>query len=448
MRVCVVGAGYVGLVTATCLADMGNAVICVDKNKERVEALNNNEIPIYEPGLNELVSYNTRENRLSFTGNLQDAVEQSDCCFIAVGTPQLPDGSADISGVYNVVDEIAEAATNYKVIIIKSTVPVGTANTLLRRLNNLTSIPISVVSNPEFLKQGDAVNDFMKPDRIIIGTHDDRSAALMKDLYAPFMRTGNRLLLMDNASAEMAKYASNAFLSTKISFMNEIANLCECMGADVERVRYGMACDPRIGAQFLFAGLGYGGSCFPKDVKALSHGGKQHQYLPRLLESVDTINNKQRYRFIQKINSFFNNNLSGKRLAVWGLAYKPNTDDMRDAPSLTIIEALLEQGVDIHVYDPKATESAKRLLKERVTYYDSKYECLENADAMLLLTEWNEFRRPDFERMFLSMKRPIIFDGRNQYEPDNMHTLGFTYLSVGRTPVFAPNLSELLPITT
>ncbi len=438
MKVCVVGTGYVGLVTGTCLAEMGNDVVCVDNNAEKVEFLKNGGVPIYEPGLEELIKSNTREGRLTFTTNLDTAVNQALICFIAVGTPQGDDGSADLSAVFAVAKSIAQTMNDYKVVVTKSTVPVGTAIQIEAILSENTAQKYSVVSNPEFLKQGAAVDDFLKPDRVVVGTNPDDQKAMdiMNELYSPFLRTGNPIIMMDIPSSEMTKYAANAFLATKISFINEMSTLCEAIGADVSQVRTGISTDQRIGSQFLFPGIGYGGSCFPKDVKALIKTAQDSNCPSAILESVDNANQKQRQFYLDKINHYFGNDLSGKTFAMWGLAFKPRTDDLREAPSVTITKALLEKGAKIVAFDPKAIENAKEYyLFDTIEYRDSAYDVLENADALLLVTEWNEFRRPDFERLKTSMKQPVIFDGRNQYDMDRMEERGFDYFSIGRQPV-------------
>jgi UDPglucose 6-dehydrogenase len=432
MDVCVIGTGYVGLVTGACLAEMGNHVRCVDNNEAKIAALLQGEIPIYEPGLEELIQSNVQEGRLHFTTNLKDAVKQSTICMIAVGTPQGEDGSADLQYVYGVAEEIAQAMDGYRVIVTKSTVPVGTGDEVARRVSACTEHPFSVVSNPEFLKQGAAVDDFLKPDRVVIGANDAQAMDIMRELYSPFMRTGNPILCMDLRSAEMTKYAANSFLATKISFMNEIANLCEIVGADVENVRVGMCADERIGPRFMFPGIGYGGSCFPKDVKALIKTGQDHDYQLSILEAVDQVNQSQRQRFLGKLIAYFDGDVSGKTIAVWGLAFKPRTDDMREAPSKTLINVLLACGAKIQAFDPKAMDSARRELDERVTFCERSYDALKNADALLLLTEWHEFRRLDFDRMRSLMRQPAIFDGRNIYDSERMRQRGFDYVCVGR----------------
>lgn len=432
MKITVIGTGYVGLVAGACLADMGNDVICVDNNEEKLKQLKNGVIPIYEPGLEELVKANVSEHRLVFSIDIEHAVKNSDVCFIAVGTPQGEDGSADLQYVYSVAESIGKSMNEYKVIVDKSTVPVGTAEEVAKIIKRNTTHPFDVVSNPEFLKQGNAVDDFLYPDRVIIGSNSEKATKIMQEIYAPFIRTGNRVIVMDVKSAEMTKYAANSFLATKISFMNEIANMCERLGANAEMVRIGMSTDSRIGNRFLFPGLGYGGSCFPKDVKALIKMGKEHSSPMKIIEAVDVINKKQRQLFVEKITKKFGEDLSEKTFAVWGLAFKPKTNDMREAPSITIINSLLEKGAKIKAYDPKAMETAKFYFQDRIIYSKSSYEAAENADAVLLLTEWNEFRRPDFERIKNLMFSPIIFDGRNQYDTERMKEKGFEYFCIGK----------------
>ena len=435
MRICVVGTGYVGLVAGACLAEMGNDVLCVDNNEQKIKALLKGNIPIYEPGLEELIEANVRENRLNFTTNLSEAVNNSLICFIAVGTPQGDDGSCDLSYVFGVAEEIAKSMTEYKVIVNKSTVPVGTAEKVKNIVKSITNQEFDVVSNPEFLKQGAAVDDFLKPDRVIIGSNSQKATEIMQELYSPFLRTGNPVIIMDVKSAEMSKYAANSFLATKISFINELANICETVGADIEQVRIGMSSDRRIGSQFLFPGLGYGGSCFPKDVKALIKVAHDSGVPSKILEAADNINKQQREIFIDKIIRHFNGDLKGKTFALWGLAFKPRTNDMREAPAFTIIERLLAAGATIQAYDPKAMEEAKLLIGDSVKYAQSSYDALSNADALILVTEWNEFRRPDFERIKKLLKNPVIFDGRNQYEPKRMQERGFEYICIGKQPL-------------
>ena len=432
MKITVIGTGYVGLVAGACFADMGNEVICIDNNLKKIEQLQNGIIPIYEPGLEELVKANTAEKRLTFSTDIDNAVKTSEVCFIAVGTPQGEDGSADLQYVFNVAKSIAQSMNGYKVIVDKSTVPVGTAEKVTEIIKQNTNHPFDVVSNPEFLKQGNAVDDFLHPDRVVIGSNSDRATQIMQDIYAPFFRTGNRVIVMDVKSAEMTKYASNSFLATKISFMNEIANLCEKVGADAEMVRVGMSTDSRIGNKFLFPGLGYGGSCFPKDVKALIKTGQENNCEMSIISSADNVNKAQRKSFIEKIIMRYGQDLSGKVFGIWGLAFKPKTNDMREAPSITIINALLERGAKIKAFDPKAVEEAKFYFNNKITYTNNAYEALEGADGMLLLTEWNEFRRPDFEKIKTMMKTPVIFDGRNQYDTKRLEEKGFEYHQIGR----------------
>ena len=432
MKICVIGTGYVGLVAGTCLADMGNDVICVDNDLDKLEKLRSGVVPIYEPGLEELIKANVMEGRLNFSDNLSEAVQKSLVCFIAVGTPQGEDGSADLQYVEQVAESIGKAINDYKVIVDKSTVPVGTAERVAKIIKKYYSGDFDVVSNPEFLKQGAAVDDFLKPDRVVIGSNSPKATAIMQEVYAPFFRTASRFVIMDVKSAEMTKYAANSFLALKISYANEIANICEAVGADAEMVRIGMCSDKRIGSQFLFPGLGYGGSCFPKDVKALLKIACDHNCEHRLIEAADEVNKEQRVIFITKILQRFGADLSGKTFAVWGLTFKPKTNDMRMSPSITIINALLELGAKIQAYDPKGFEQAKLIWGDKIVYARNSYDALNNADCLLLLTEWNEFRRPDFDRIKALLKHPIIFDGRNQYEPDRMERRGFEYYCVGK----------------
>ncbi len=432
MKVCVIGTGYVGLVAGTCLAEMGNDVICVDNNKEKLQQLKRGIIPIYEPGLEELIKVNVAEKRLSFSDDLAYAVQNSLICFIAVGTPQGEDGSADLKYVYQVAREIGKALNGYKVIVDKSTVPVGTADAVTEIIRSQTKEEFDVVSNPEFLKQGAAVDDFLKPDRVIIGSNSQRATDIMQELYSPFLRTGNPVIIMDVKSAEMTKYAANSFLAVKISYANEIANICEKVGADAEMVRIGMCSDKRIGTQFLFPGLGYGGSCFPKDVKALLKTAKDNGCGYEIIEAADKVNKKQRQLFLNKIHNHCGEDLSGQTIAVWGLAFKPKTNDMREAPSITIINDLLARGAKVQAYDPKAFDSAKLIFGNKIVYAENAYDAVKGADAMLLLTEWNEFRRPDFDRIKSLMKYPVIFDGRNQYNGARLIKKGFCYYQVGK----------------
>lgn len=432
MNIAVIGTGYVGLVVGTCLADMGNTVVCVDNNESKLKLLQDGIIPIYEPMLEELVKTNMQENRLFFSCDIDATVKNSEVCFIAVGTPQEENGAANLQYVYSVAEKIAKSMNGYKLIVNKSTVPVGTANKVKSIVKNNTNFDFDVVSNPEFLKQGNAVEDFLHPDRVIIGSDSDRATRIMQEIYAPFFRTGNRIIVMDVKSAEMTKYTANSFLATKISFMNEIANLCEKVGADVDMVRIGISTDTRIGNKFLFPGIGYGGSCFPKDVKALITTGENNNCEMSVLKSVDKVNNKQRFLFIDKIKHRFGNDLSGKTFAIWGLSFKPKTNDMREAPSITIISELLNCGAKIQAYDPKAMDSAKDYFQNKIVYAKTSYKALDGADALLLLTEWNEFRRPDFDIMKTLLNSPIIFDGRNQYDAKKIQEKGFEYFRIGR----------------
>jgi UDPglucose 6-dehydrogenase len=431
MKIAVVGSGYVGLVAGACLAENGNDVICVDKDPAKIRLLQHGKIPIYEPGLEELVRRNRAEKRLTFTNALARGVRNSEIVFIAVGTPTGEDGSADLQHVLAVARDLARAMNGYKVIVNKSTVPVGTAARVRDVIRRETTHPFSVVSNPEFLKQGAAIDDFMKPDRVVIGAEDPRSATLMKELYAPFTRTGAPIMLMDCASAELCKYAANAMLATRISFMNEVANVCEAVGADVDQVRRAVAADRRIGASFLFPGVGYGGSCFPKDVKAMLRFAAAKDYEFQILRSVEAVNERQKLRLLVKMEAHFGS-LKGKRIAVWGLAFKPRTDDMREAPAVPLIQGLLAAGASVHAYDPEAMKVARTIFGTKINYADNSYAALTGADALAIVTEWNEFREPDYARMRKLMRTPVIFDGRNIYSPDQIRAQGFTYSSMGR----------------
>lgn len=432
MKICVIGTGYVGLVVGACLADMGNVVICVDNDEKKLDSLKNGDIPIYEPGLEELVKTNYQKGFLIFTSDIDNAVKVSEVCFIAVGTPQNDDGSADLTYVMQAAKSIAKAMNGYKVIVDKSTVPVGTASRIKELVKSITDCEFDVVSNPEFLKQGSAVDDFLYPDRVIIGSDSERASQIMKDIYSTFLRTSNKLIFMDVKSAEMTKYAANCFLATKISFMNEISNLCEIVGANIENVRLGISSDSRIGNKFLFSGLGYGGSCFPKDVNALIKTGAENNVNMSIIEAVNETNKQQRVNFVNKILQHFGKDLSDKTFAVWGLAFKPKTNDMREAPSITIINKLLEHGAKIQAYDPKAMDTAKNIFGDKIIYTRSSYDALRNADCLLLLTEWNEFRLPDFQRIKTTLKTPVIFDGRNQYNEDVLTKMGFIYYCFGK----------------
>ena len=433
MKIAVVGTGYVGLVLGACLAENGNTVACVDKDADKVATLRAGRIPLYEPGLEEMVRRNHADERLSFTTELATAVRSSEVVFIAVCTPQGEDGSADLTHVLDVARAVGRAITKYTVIVDKSTVPVGTAKRVQATIAAETTQPFSVVSNPEFLKQGAAVEDFMKPDRVVIGVEacDERAAALMKELYGPFTRTGAPIMMMDTASAELSKYAANSILASRISFMNEVANLCELVGADVDQVRRAIGSDRRIGSSFLFPGVGYGGSCFPKDVKALAKSARDHGYDFRILQAVESVNDRQKERLVAKMLAYFGS-LKGKTIAVWGLAFKPRTDDMREAPAIVIIEGLLAEGATVRAHDPEATNTAKSLFGDRIAFCGKSYDALEGADALAVVTEWNTFREPDFKLMRERMRSPVVFDGRNIYSPEHMRALGFTYFSMGR----------------
>lgn len=431
MKIAVVGTGYVGLVVGACLAETGNDVSCVDKDVAKVRMLRKAKVPIYEPGLTDLVRKNAAEGRLTFTTQLVRAVKASQIVFIAVGTPQGEDGSADLQHVLGVARDIGRAMDGYRVIVNKSTVPVGTAEKVREIIRRETTHPFSVVSNPEFLKQGAAVDDFMKPDRVVIGAEDPRGAELMVALYQPFTRTGAPVMVMDCASAELAKYAANALLATRISFMNEVANVCELFGADVDRVRQAVGSDRRIGPSFLFPGVGYGGSCFPKDVKALMRFSADRKYDFKVLKAVEAVNESQKRLLVRKMESHFGS-LKGRTIAIWGLAFKPKTDDMREAPAIAIVQTLLEKGAKVQAYDPEAHKVARGIFGSKVTYAPKSYDALRGADALAIVTEWHEFREPDFVRMRKLMRTPIIFDGRNIYQPQQMKAHGFTYHSIGR----------------
>jgi UDPglucose 6-dehydrogenase len=433
MKIAVIGTGYVGLVLGACLAENGNNVACVDKDESKIRTLEAGGIPIYEPGLEEMVRRNSQEDRLTFTTDLPAAVRASGIVFIAVGTPQGEDGAADLSHVLAVAGQVGRAMNKYTVVVDKSTVPVGTATKVREAIARETSETFSVVSNPEFLKQGAAIEDFMKPDRVVIGTEqgDERAAALMRELYGPFTRTGAPILMMDTASAELCKYAANSILASRISFMNEIANVCELVGADVDHVRKAIGSDRRIGTSFLFPGVGYGGSCFPKDVKALLKSSEDRGYDFKILRAVEGANEAQKKRLVEKMEHYFQN-LKGKTIALWGLAFKPRTDDMREAPAISIIERLLEHGAKVRAYDPAAAPVAKRIFDSRIELCEKSYDALTGADALAIVTEWNEFREPDFVKMRSLLREPVVFDGRNLYSPEQMRALGFTYFSIGR----------------
>ena len=433
MRVAVIGTGYVGLVTGACLSETGNHVTCVDKELSKIEMLNRGEIPIHEPGLDAIVHRNAEAGRLDFTTDLDAAVKSAQLIFIAVGTPPREDGSADLAAVEAVAQQIGRAMNGRKIVIDKSTVPVGTAKRVAELIAAETDHECAVVSNPEFLKEGAAIEDFMKPDRVVIGTNDYRAIEMMRALYAPYMRRGDRLLVMDTASAEMTKYASNAMLASRISFMNEIAELCERVGANVEEVRRGMASDVRIGGHFLFPGVGYGGSCFPKDLIALQHTGRINGMTMRILEAVTAVNDDQKSKMVKKVKKQFGDDLSGKTFALWGLAFKPGTDDMREAPSLNIIEGLLKAGASVRAVDPAALEMAKSLIgtPDKLSYATDPYEILDGCDALILVTEWNEYRSPDFELIKKSLNEPVVFDGRNVWNKDLAESEGLIYHGIG-----------------
>jgi UDPglucose 6-dehydrogenase len=431
MKIAVIGSGYVGLVAGACFAENGNDVTCVDKDPAKIRQLHKGHIPIYEPGLEEMVRRNRAEKRLTFTTALAKGVRQAQIVFIAVGTPTGEDGSADLQHVLGVARDLAKAMNGYKVVVNKSTVPVGTAAKVREVIRRETTHPFSVVSNPEFLKQGAAIDDFMKPDRVVIGAEDPRATELMRELYAPFTRTGAPIMMMDCASAELCKYAANAMLATRISFMNEVSNVCEAVGANVDLVRHAVASDRRIGPSFLFPGVGYGGSCFPKDVKAMVRFAADKDYEFQILQAVEAVNESQKRRLIGKMEKHFGT-LKGKRIAIWGLAFKPKTDDMREAPAVPLIQGLLAAGASVHAYDPEAMKVARGIFGAKIQYADNSYAALTGADALAIITEWNEFREPDYTRMRKVMRHPVIFDGRNIYNPESLRGQGFTYISMGR----------------
>jgi UDPglucose 6-dehydrogenase len=437
MNIAVVGTGYVGLVTGTCLAETGNHVVCVDINEEKVNKMKNGVVPIYEPHLDVLFHRNIKAGRLSFTTQLEEAIKDAKIIFLALPTPPGEDGSADLSYVLGVADHLGKIMTDYKVIVDKSTVPVGTAEKVEAAIKKHSKIDFDVVSNPEFLREGFAVDDFLKPDRVVIGTRSERARKLMEELYKPYVRQGNPIIFMDEKSAELTKYAANAFLATKITFMNEIANLCEKLGADVDMVRIGIGSDDRIGKRFLFPGIGYGGSCFPKDVQALAKSAAEVNYDFRILDSVMSVNEKQKTVLIPRILDYFGGNIKGKKFALWGLAFKPDTDDIREAPALYLIEELLKGGASVTAFDPEAMENVKKLLGDKISFSSDQYAALDQADALLIATEWSVFRTPEFEQLSKRMKSKVIFDGRNLYGLDQMKELGFYYSSIGRDTVKA-----------
>lgn len=432
MNLCVVGTGYVGLVTGVCFSEVGNHVICVDIDRSKVERLSRGELTIYEPNLDKMLERNLEHKRISFTTDLESAIKVSDIIFLALPTPPDEDGSADLSYILGVAAEIGKIITGYKVIVNKSTVPVGTAAKVKQVISSYTDVPFDVVSNPEFLREGVAVDDFMKPDRVVVGVSSERAREMMRELYLPFVRQGNPIIFMDEASSELTKYAANAFLATKISFMNEIANLCERLGADVDMVRLGVGSDDRIGKRFLFAGIGYGGSCFPKDVDALHKTSENIGYDFKILDAVRKVNSEQRVTIVDKILQYYEGDISGKKFALWGLAFKPNTDDIREAPALYIINELLAKGCHITAYDPEAADNVQGKIGDTIAYAEDAYEALKDVDALIIATEWPIFRTPDFDIMIERIRDKVIFDGRNLYEVRKMQSLGFDYLSVGR----------------
>ncbi|WP_040279623.1 UDP-glucose dehydrogenase family protein [Psychroserpens damuponensis] len=435
MKISVIGTGYVGLVTGTCLAETGNEVLCIDINQNKVEQMQKGNVPIYEPHLDVLFERNIKANRLKFSTSLSEGLEHGEIIFLALPTPEDEDGSADLSYVLGVAKEIGKQLKEYKVIVDKSTVPVGTSDRVKATIANETNVEFDVVSNPEFLREGFAVDDFLKPERIIIGSSSERASKLMEKLYKPFVRSGNPIITMDERSAELTKYAANAFLATKITFMNEIANFCEKVGADVDKVRVGMGTDSRIGKRFLFPGIGYGGSCFPKDVKALYKSGEDNGYEFDILKSVIKVNDIQKKILMPKIMSHFKNVLKGKTFGVWGLAFKPETDDIREAPALYIIDELLKAGASIRVFDPEAMENVQKKYGDKLQYSKHMYEATNDVDALIICTEWSIFRTPDFDKLKSKMKTPVIFDGRNLYEVNDVKTEGFSYTSIGRNTI-------------
>lgn len=439
MNITIVGSGYVGLVTGACFADMGHRVICIDNDQNKIDMLNSGKIPIWEPGLDNLIERNREAERIIFSMDLKHAVNESEVIFIAVGTPPGEDGSADLQYVLAVAESIAECMNDYKVIVDKSTVPLGTADKVRKTVADILkkrcmAIEFDVVSNPEFLKEGAAIDDFMKPDRIVVGCESERSATIMKELYASFNLSSDRLIAMSVRSAEMTKYAANAMLATKISFINEIANLCERYGADVMEVRRGIGSDSRIGYKFIYPGVGYGGSCFPKDVKALIHMATSIGFEPKIMLAVEERNQAQKEYIVEKINKHFNGMIKGLKFSIWGLSFKPNTDDMREAPSRIVVKMLLEKGAELYIYDPVAMHVAKKIFgkQQRLHYCGDQYEAIAECDALILLTEWHQFRNPDFKQLKNKLKQAVIFDGRNQYNPDLLRELGFMYYGVGR----------------
>lgn len=435
MKIAVVGTGYVGLVTGTCFAETGNNVVCIDVNEEKVKSLRGGVIPIYEPDLDVLFERNTKQGRLTFTTSLAEGIEGAKIIFLALPTPPGEDGSADLKYILGVADDLGKMISKYVVVVNKSTVPVGTADKVRAAIGKNAKVAFDVVSNPEFLREGVAVEDFMKPERVVVGTKSEQARKLMEELYEPFVRQGNPVLFMDERSAEVTKYAANAFLATKISFMNEIGNLCELVGADVDNVRKGIGTDSRIGKRFLFAGVGYGGSCFPKDVKALYHTSKENNYDFKILRSVMDVNDFQREKFFDKLLEKYNGNLNGKTVALWGLAFKPNTDDIREAPAIYIIEQLLKMGASVKAYDPEAMNNVKQIFGDKVYFATDQYDALKDADFLTIITEWNIFRSPDFDRISSLLNEKVVFDGRNLYSTEHMRELGYYYYSIGRETI-------------
>lgn len=436
MKIAVVGTGYVGLVTGTCFAETGNSVTCVDIDEKKVTMLKNGEVPIYEPGLEALFERNVKQGRLHFTTDLKEGIEGAKVIFLALPTPPGEDGSADLKYVLKVADDLGHILEDYAVVVDKSTVPVGTAEKVSARIAANAKVDFDVVSNPEFLREGVAVEDFMKPDRVVIGTRSEKAKDVMEKLYAPLVRQGNPVLFMDEASAELTKYAANSFLATKITFMNEIANLCEKLGADVDMVRKGIGTDSRIGKRFLFAGIGYGGSCFPKDVQALAKSAAQMDYDFKILNAVMDINHAQKIKLIEKAKAHFNNDLKGKTFALWGLAFKPYTDDIREAPSLYNIDALLAEGAHVKAYDPEGMKNVRAVIGDKIEYCVDEYHAAEQVDAIFIMTEWPIFRTPDFEKLSSLLKNKVIFDGRNLYDPEAMKEMGYIYYSIGRKDIY------------
>ena len=432
MKIAVVGTGYVGLVTGTCFAETGNTVTCVDIDEKKVQSLNDGKITIYEPGLETLFERNIKQHRLHFTTDLKEGIEGAKIIFLALPTPPGEDGSADLKYILKVADDLGPLLKDYAVIVDKSTVPVGTAEKVAARIAKNAKVDFDVVSNPEFLREGVAVEDFMKPDRVVVGTRSEKAKKLMESLYAPLVRQGNPVIFMDEKSAELTKYAANSFLATKITFMNEIANMCELLGADVDAVRKGVGTDSRIGKRFLFAGIGYGGSCFPKDVQALAKSAQEVNYDFDILKSVMNVNEKQKTKLIPQIKKYFGNDLKGKTIALWGLSFKPYTDDIREAPALYNIDEITSLGATIQAYDPEAMENVKGQIGDKIKYCEDEYEALRDADALFIATEWPVFRTPDFDKMSALLKNKVVFDGRNLYEPEDMREFGFTYYSIGR----------------